>query len=134
MANLKKEVHVSLPDIVDTTTAANPNVDDQTVATAIDQNVNNQAVAASIDPPVNGQNTLEHNAPDHIENNDGEQLFKCPHLNCSKSFNLKQNLLRHLAVHRGAKFKCGTCSREFNRKDNLKRHYATCHPPNCIQS
>ncbi|CUS20584.1 LAQU0S01e09956g1_1 [Lachancea quebecensis] len=36
----------------------------------------------------------------HILVHTGDRPFMCPNLNCSKSFNVKSNMIRHLKIHR----------------------------------
>lgn len=49
------------------------------------------------------------------------RLFKC--MLCSQTFTFKCNLTRHLKIHTGVKlFKCKECSKMFSRKYHLDRH------------
>lgn len=47
--------------------------------------------------------------------------FKCAI--CSKSYNRKNSLQRHMRIHSGAKpYECDNCSKSFTRKDILEKH------------
>ncbi|KXN65427.1 hypothetical protein CONCODRAFT_80773, partial [Conidiobolus coronatus NRRL 28638] len=47
--------------------------------------------------------------------------FKCSI--CSKSYNRKNSLQRHMRIHSGAKpYECDNCSKSFTRKDILEKH------------
>uniref|UniRef100_A0A3P9MII7 C2H2-type domain-containing protein n=1 Tax=Oryzias latipes TaxID=8090 RepID=A0A3P9MII7_ORYLA len=54
-----------------------------------------------------------------MESNEGPYVCK----ECSKSFNQKYVLKRHMTIHTGEKpFTCKECDRSFNRKCNLQKH------------
>ena len=51
-----------------------------------------------------------------------ERKVKCPY--CSKTFNRRFHLTRHInSLHKStSSFKCAKCAREFSRKDKLNTH------------
>ncbi|XP_071988778.1 uncharacterized protein [Engystomops pustulosus] len=57
----------------------------------------------------------------HLIIHTGKKRHQCSE--CSKSFNRKSGLVRHLIIHTGEKpFSCQECGKSFNQKENLHMH------------
>ena len=58
---------------------------------------------------------------------DRRRAYKCSH--CQKSFELWQNLRRHMKEKHGdMTWQCNSCEKTFDRRQNLVRHFRTKHP------
>ena len=61
---------------------------------------------------------------ENIEEEFITKVFCCMHLNCTKEYQSKYNLLRHIDINHLKKRtgKCGICGKEFIDYENLKEH------------
>ena len=51
---------------------------------------------------------------------DQSRFYNC--IICSKTFNTKNHLTRHMNCHNENKFQCDICKKAFNFKTNMKTH------------
>eukprot|EP01083_Nonionella_stella_P246573 855869_1 len=56
--------------------------------------------------------------------------YKCPHTQCDKAFNVKQELQRHVANNHTKPFKCDECDKRFGSAKYLQSHRISIHTKN----
>ena len=58
----------------------------------------------------------------HLLSHENKRQLKCPYEGCDKTFNHKENLNEHKAIHSKNKFKCNYCSHQTNHRTSLDDH------------
>ncbi|XP_037036606.1 transcription factor grauzone-like [Bradysia coprophila] len=68
---------------------------------------------------------------EHVEWHMNPNLFRCDNDECSRTFNEKRALRKHMMEHQGraeGPLDCSQCTKQFPNQDSLKRHVGRVHP------
>lgn len=58
----------------------------------------------------------------HVKNHTAKMDFACPHPGCTKQFNLRYKMRRHMKLHSGIKYACDVCQKQFNSTKSVREH------------